>query len=155
MKAILSWFIQLVKHIAERSWQNSKKVHKKALRKTEGWIRLLIALFLLAIFSIALIPDETKIGLSFLFAGLTAVYAGYIYKGMHVMGYVLGGAILASVIPSLFPSVSESYKNADYIGCIILVLLGLIIWYCSAQLKKGERPTLEERKAVKHRRSKR
>ena len=84
-----------------------------------------------------------------------AIYAGYIYKGREVMGYVLAGVILATVIPSFFPGISESYKQADYIGMFILILFGLLIYYLSSQLKKGERPTFEEKKPRKPRPRKR
>ena len=40
-------------------------------------------------------------------------------------------------------------KQADYIGMFILILFGLLIYYLSSQLKKGERPTFEEKKPRK------
>ncbi len=155
MKAVINWLIQQIKLRAIRSWANSKRIHQRTLKKTEGQARLAIALIVLVIFSWALIPDDPKLGLSFLFAGSMAIYAGYIYKGREVMGYVLAGVILATVIPSFFPGISESYKQADYIGMFILILFGLLIYYLSSQLKKGERPTFEEKKPRKPRPRKR
>ena len=145
MKSIFNWCIQKIKDFAKRSWENNKIVHKKALKKSEGRWCLFIALLVLIIFSWVLIPDAPSLGLSFLFAGSMAIYAGYIYKGEHVMGYVLAGVILATIIPSLLPSISDSYKNADYIGMIILLFLGILIWYYSSRLKKGEIPTLDDK----------
>ena len=75
-----------------------------------------------------------------------AIYAGYIYKGREVLGYVLVGVALATVIPSLLPGISESYKNADYIGMLILILVGVLIWYLSSQLKKVRYPHLKKEK---------
>lgn len=151
MKSMVNWFIQSLKRIAKGSWENNKKIHKKALKKPEGQWRLAVALTVLIFFSWALIPDEPRLGLSFLFAGLMAIYAGYIYKDRAAIGYVFAGVILATVIPSLLPGISESYKNADYIGMTILILFGFLIWYVSSRLKMGELPTFEERKTVRHR----
>ena len=151
---MFSWLWLKIKEIATRSWANNKKVHKKALKKPENIVLLLAALFILAIFSYALIPDEPRLGLSFLFAGSMAIYAGYIYKGMHVMGYVLSGVILATVISSLLPGISNSYKRADYIGVIILISFGFLIWYISSRLKKGEMPDFNNKPTTKRRRRK-
>ena len=71
------------------------------------------------------------------------------------MGYVLAGVVLATAIPSLLPGISESYKNADYIGMLILILVGVFIWHLSSRLKVGERPAFEERKTTKSRPRKR
>ncbi len=151
MKSVINWLFQQIKNIAKKSWENNKKIHLKELKKTEGRIRFLIALLVLALFSWALIPDDTKLGLSFLFAGLMAIYAGYIYKRREVMSYVLAGVILATVIPSLFPSISEFYKRADYIGMFILIFFGIFIWYLSSRLKKGEKPNFKVSKPIKRR----
>jgi len=151
----IDWLIRFIKQRAKESWENSKRVHKKGFSTGEGKIRLVIAVFLLLPFSWQLFATEWKIGLSFLFAGSMAIYAGYIYKGREVLGYVLVGVALATVIPSLLPSISESYKNTDYIGMLILILVGVLIWYLSSQLRKGETPTFEGRKAIKRRPRKR
>jgi uncharacterized integral membrane protein len=150
MNSVINW----VKGVIERSWQNNKKIHKKALKKSENRWRLFVAMLILVLFSWALIPDEPKMGLSFLFAGSMAIYAGYIYKGEMVMGYVLAGVVFATVIPLLLPGISEAYKNADYVGMLILILLGVFIWYLSSRLKKGEFPDFGE-KPVKERRPRR
>jgi len=71
------------------------------------------------------------------------------------MGYVLIGVAIASVIPSLLPSISESYKNADYIGVLILILFGVFMWYISSRLKKGEASDFEESETRKRRPRKR
>lgn len=155
MKPILNWVIQQIGTVAKRSWENCKKTHKKALRKSEARWCLFVALLLLVIFSWALIPGEPKLGLSFLFAGLMAIYAGYTYKDERVMGYVLIGVILATGIPSLLPGLAESYKKADYIGMTILIFLGIFIWYFSSRLKMGEIPDFEERSVRKRRRPRR
>jgi len=151
MKSATNFLTRKIKSIANRSWGNAKKTHQKGLKKDEGRIRLAIALLVLTLFSWALIPDDTKLGLSFLFAGVMAIYAGYIYKGREVMGLVIAGVILATIIPSLLPSISESYKNVDYIGMFILILFGVFIWYFSSRLKMGEIPTFEESKTTKRR----
>ena len=147
----IDWLIRFIKQRAKESWKHSKRVHKKGFSTDEGKIRLVIAIFLLLPFSWQLFATEWKIGLSFLFAGSMAIYAGYIYKGREVLGYVLVGVALATVIPSLLPGISESYKNTDYIGMLILILVGVLIWYLSSQLKKGEIPTFDEKKHRKPR----
>ena len=141
---MLKWFVQRIEIITKRSWENNSEIHRKALKKSEGRWRLFIALLILTFISWAVIPDDIKLGLSFLFAGLMAIYAGYIYRHRSVMGYVFAGVILATIIPSLFPGISESYTNADYIGVLILILFGVLIWYLSSRLKMGEIPTFEE-----------
>jgi len=155
IKSILNWIVQRIKDIASRSWENNKIVHQKALKKSENILRLVIAIFILLIFSYSLIPDVPGLGLSFFFAGLMAIYAGYIYKGEHVMGYVLAGVILASVIPSFLPGISDSYKKSDYIGMLVLILFGMFIWYFSSRLKKGEIPDFEEQSTRKRTRKRR
>lgn len=144
MKKVLNWLWQKAKIIAKRSWENNKKVHKKALMKSENWLRLFIAILIFVIFTWGLMTDTPRIGLSFLFAGAMAIYAGYIYKGEEVMGYVLVGVLLAAAIPGLLPGLSESYKNGDFIGMLILILFGIFIWYYSSRLKKGEIPTFDD-----------
>lgn len=156
MKAVLNWLWQTIQIRAKRSWQNSLKIHNKALTKSEGQLRLAIALILVALFSYALIPDNTKLGISFLFAGLMAIYAGYIYKGREVIGLVLVGVALAStLIPSFFPGIKESLNQGDYVGMIVLILFGVFFWYFSGQLKKGEVPEFGERKPRKRTKRKR
>jgi len=155
MKTIINWFTSQIKIRAKRSWENSKTIHRKALKKNEGKTRLVIAIVFLIVFSWALLQDNILLGLSFLYAGSVAIYAGYIYKGREVMGYVLIGVAIASVIPSLLPSISESYKNADYIGVLILILFGVFMWYISSRLKKGEASDFEESETRKRRPRKR
>ncbi len=136
------WSLQRIR----QSWKNSKEAHKKGLQTGEGRIRLLIAVVLLVLFSWQLVSTDMKLGLSFVFAGSMAIYAGHIYKGEEVIGLVLGGVILASVIPTLFPVISESFSNGDYIGIAVLIVLGIVVWLWSDSLKKGEKP--DERRAT-------
>lgn len=156
MKSILNWLWHKIKIRAKRSWGNNKKIHKRALKKSENRWRLFIAVLLYVIISWALIQDDIKLGLSFLFAGAIAIYAGHIYKDRQAMGLVLVGVALAStLIPSFFPSVKESFKQGDYIGMLILILFGIFFWYFSGQLKKGEIPDFGDKPDSKPRTRKR
>lgn len=147
MKTIYNWLIQKISEIAKKSWENSKSIHKKALKKSENRFLLGISIFLYFLISYALLSDDIKLGLSFLFSGGIAIYAGYIYKGTSTMLLVLIGVGLAStLIPSFFPAIKDSYTQRDYIGMIILILFGIFFWYYSSRLKKGDNPALEEEK---------
>ncbi|MBN1160869.1 MAG: hypothetical protein JXA17_02830 [Dehalococcoidales bacterium] len=141
MKAITYWVWQNIKIIAKRSWENSKLIHRKALKKPDNRFLLGTAIVLYAIISYALLADDIKLGLSFLFYGGIAIYAGYIYKGTHTMLLVLIGVALAStLIPSFLPAVKDSFIQRDYVGMIILILFGIFFWYYSSRLKKGQIP---------------
>ena len=152
MKNILNWLWRNLINIAIKSWNNNKIIHKKALKKSENILRFFIAIFLYSIISWALIHDDLKLGLSFLFAGAIAIYAGYIYKARQTMGLVLVGVALAStLIPTFFPGIKESFEKGDYIGMVVLILFGILFWYYSSQLKKGEIPELENSHTGKRR----
>ncbi|MCL2678922.1 MAG: hypothetical protein FWF18_01280 [Dehalococcoidia bacterium] len=67
-----------------------------------------------------------------------AIYTGVIYKGGHVIVFVIVGIILAMPVP---PMVLEGLKlgiRGDWISAITLFILGLCLWILSSRLKKGE-----------------
>ena|GEM_PF-5726840 len=89
-------------------------------------------------FVCAFINSDIKLGLSFAFAGFMAIYTGVIYKGGHVIVFVIVGIILAMPVP---PMVLEGLKlgiRGDWISAITLFILGLCLWILSSRLKKGE-----------------
>ena len=119
----MDWIWQKLRTSGARSWHNNTNIHKKALKKDENKLRLGISVFLYMLLSWAIIQDYIKLGLSFIFAGATAIYAGYIYKGRQTMGLVLVGVALASMlIPTFFPAIEQSFKQGDYVGVLILIL---------------------------------
>ncbi len=152
MKTALAWIWQRIQVRVTRSWYNNKLVHKRALKKSENVLRLGIAVLLYVMVSWAIVQDDVRLGLSFVFAGALAIYAGHIYKGRQTMGLVLiGVAIASTLIPSFFPSIKDAFKQGDYIGMLVFILFGLFFWYYSGQLKKGEIPVFEEKQSLKRR----
>ena len=112
LKILAGW----IKERARNSLQLAMKRHSYWLGKPGGVTRLLIALGLFLLFLWVLFPTDWKLGFSFLLAGSTAIYSGIIYKGEDVIGLVLAGVLLATVIPTLFPAIRDSYAKGDYIG---------------------------------------
>lgn len=130
----------------KQSWENAKRVHLSRLSTDEGRIRLGIAVFLCIILSWAILQDDLKLGLSFLFAGSIAICTGVIYKRRDSFAYIIGGVILATaVIPTLL-NAWKVIKYGDWIGAIIIFCLGMLLWYWSSRMKAGESPIIEERR---------
>jgi hypothetical protein len=125
---------------AKASFENAIKIHKYHLRKQSGWYNLIFAIIIYLAFAASLVSSDIKIGLSFIFSGFMALYTGVIYKGEHVMGYVLVGVILGTTV---LPTLSEGWKSGihgDWISAIVVFCLGVYLWVQSSRLKKGELP---------------
>jgi len=138
----------LVRRI-KQSWKNAKKVHSSRLRKDEGRIRLVIAVVLYVLLSWALLQDDLKLGLSFLFAGFIAIYTGVIYKRQDSFAYVIGGVLLATAVLPTFLDAWKVIKNGEWIGAIIVFGLGVLLWYWSNRMKAGEPPMVEEKRTYR------
>jgi hypothetical protein len=123
-----------------RSYKNAIKIHKRNLKKDSGVYILLGSLFIYLILSWSLINSDIKIGLSFIFSGFIAIYTGAIYKYHNVIGYVLVGCALASVIIPTFLGAWESFQGGDWIGALIVFVFGIILWIYSNQMKSGKPP---------------
>jgi hypothetical protein len=136
ISSIKKWLLEHLK----ASFRNAKKVHGRSLKTSDGWIRLVIALSLYLLLSYALISDDIKLGLSFIFSGFMVIYSGTIYKGGQVMGYVLLGVILGTVVTAFISESWHSVVGGDWIGSIILFSVGVFLWVGSSRLKSGKPP---------------
>lgn len=122
----------------KQSWKNAKRVHSSRLRTDEGRLRLGIAILIYLLLSWALLQDDLKLGLSFVFAGFIAIYTGVIYKRRDSFAYVIGGVILATAVIPTFLDAWKAIKNGEWIGAIIVFCLGVLLWYWSSRMKAGE-----------------
>jgi hypothetical protein len=133
---------QFIKELAIKSWQNSMESHRRNLKKRENQGRLAMGVLLFILFFLQLLDSDVKLAASFMFAGGMALYTGTIYKGREVMGFVLVGVVLAATLPNmLIPGIRESFAQGNYIGMVVLIGLGIYIFYWSSTLKKGEIPS--------------
>lgn len=147
---VLYWFVvQLAKalkwvsiKLAVITYDNYKKRHRSKLRKGENLLRLGISIFILYFISKALLETDWRLGLSFVVAGLTAIWFGYIYRGREVMGLVLIGVIIGSLVTLLAPDAWQAFSSGDFIGLAFIVFLMFFFYYISREYKKGRRPRL-------------
>jgi hypothetical protein len=138
------WILKTIKTIASTSWEKSKSIHRKALKKSGNLARLIIGTGLYLLISYSLLTDDIGFGLSFIFSGGIAIFFGYVYKGEKVMlAVLLGVGIGRAIIPSIFPGIKDSFISGDLISIIILILFGIFLWYYSTMLKKGDIPEME------------
>ena len=121
-------------------YDNFNKRHRKKLQKGENILRLTISIFLLYVFSKALLETDWRLGISFIFAGLTAVWFGYVYRGREVIGLVLVGVIIGSLVTALAPDAWEAFSSGDFIGAAVIVGIMIYLYVVSREYKKGRRP---------------
>ncbi len=122
---------------ARQSWRNAKRAHKKGLKARDGRYRLLVGLALLAMFTWGLADTSASMAVSFFFSGSMAIYFGYVYRGEHVMGYVLVGGMLTSAAWRLIPPIRDSFAAGDVLGTAVLIAVGIVIWLRGSRLGKG------------------
>ena len=146
MKAFLIKRIRL-------SWTNAKRTHSYWLKKSEGLILLLIALIIWLPLSQQLLSDDIKLGISFFIAGFMAIYSGAIYRDERVMGIVVVGVFLATIVPQLLFDAWTAFQFSDWISAIVLFGFAIYLWYWSGEMKRGR--LLNESKPRKVRRGKR
>jgi len=130
----------LVTGIALIIYDNYNKRHRDKLRNSENILRLVIALFMLYILSKALLDADWRLGVSFIIAGLTAVWFGYIYRGREVMGLVLVGVIIGSLVTVLAPDAWQALSTGDFIGAVVIIGIMIYLYFISREYKKGKRP---------------
>lgn len=145
MSGIRNWLLKRFK----KSLENAKKVHSYWLSKSEGRILLLIAVFLWVIFSYALIQDNLKIGISFMLAGLMVIYSGAIYRDERVMGIVVVGVFIATLVPQFISDAWDTFKYGDWVSTVILLVLAIFLWYWSSVMKRGRLLEIGGSKRVK------
>ncbi len=119
---------------------NYNKRHRKRLQKSENVIRLGISIFILYAFSRALLESDWRLGISFIIAGLTAIWFGYIYRGRDVMVLVFIGVVIGTFITVLTPNAWSAFSSGDIISVIIIVGLIMYFYKLSNEYKKGKRP---------------
>jgi len=143
----LYWFaVQLAKalrwiltELAQIIYDNYNERHRSKLRKGENLLRLGISIFILFFISKALLETDWRLGLSFIVAGLTAIWFGYIYRGREVMGLVLIGVIIGSLVTLLAPDAWQAFSSGDFVGGAIIVFLMAFFYFISREYKKGRR----------------
>jgi hypothetical protein len=130
----------LITKIAEIIKDNFTKRHLKRLQKRENVVRLGISIFILYVLARALLESDLMLGISFIIAGLTAIWFGYVYKGRDVMILVLVGVVIGTFISILAPNAWGALSSGDFISAVIVI--GLIIYFyrISSDYKKGKRP---------------
>ena len=122
------------------SWKNSKTTHSYWLRKSEGWTFLLIALIFWLPISWQLLIDDWKLGISFLIFGFIAIYSGAIYRDQRVMGIIVVGVCLATVVPQFLSDAWVAFNYGDWISSTVLLGFAIYFWYWSGEMKKGRIP---------------
>lgn len=130
----------LVPRIAAIVYENFNRRHRSKLGKKENILRFFISIFILYIFSKALLETDWRLGASFIFAGATAVWFGYIYRGRDVMGLVLVGVILGSLVSALAPDAWKALSSGDFIGAVIVIGIMGYLYFASREFKRGRRP---------------
>jgi len=135
-------------------WANSKRTHSSRLTTKEGRSRLAIALLLYLVLSWVLIQDERRLGLSSVFAGFVAIYSGVIYKRQEAFAYVVGGVLLATAVIPTLTDAYETFKNGEWLGAVIILALGVLLWYWTSRMKAGE-PPIVGKIGASHRRGRR
>jgi hypothetical protein len=140
LRTIGQTLIRLLIWIGKKIRDNIVNVHLPRLINTENLLRLLAALLSLVLLVPSLIESNCWLGLSFLLAGLTALWRGWIYRNRFVIGMVVVGVILGSLVPGLAKDAWEALLSGDYVSVVVILIIGLLIYYLSSQLKKGRRP---------------
>lgn len=124
----------------KQSWEEAKRIHCCWLKRKEGRTRLGIAILIYCLLSWSLLETDLKLGISFLFSGFVVIYTGVIYKRRDAIAYVIGGVILATTVLPTFLGAWKAIKNGEWLGAIIVFLLGIFLWYQSSKMKAGEPP---------------
>lgn len=130
----------LLVRLAPIIYDNYNKRHRNKLQKGENVLRLIIALFILYILSKALLGTDWRLGVSFVIAGLTAVWFGYIYRGREVMGLVLVGVIIGTLVTALAPDAWQALSSGDFIGVAVIISIMIYLYFTSREYKRGRRP---------------
>lgn len=130
----------LLVRVATIIYDNFNKRHRNRLGKGENMLRLIISIFILYIFSKTLLETDWKLGVSFIIAGLTAIWFGYIYRGRDVMGLVLVGVIIGTLVTALAPDAWKALSGGDFIGAVVIGSLMIYLYFKSRELKRGRRP---------------
>jgi len=146
----LYWFtVQLAKSLrwilitsAQLTYSNFNKRHRDKLRKGRNIVQLAISIFILYFLSKALLETDWRLGFSLILAGLTAIWFGYIYRGREVMGLVLVGVIIGSLVTALAPNAWQALSSGDFIGGAVIIFLMVFLYFMSREYKKGRRPRL-------------
>ena len=137
---------QLLWWLSVNAWQialaNYGKRHRDKLREPENVIRLLISVFIMYIIAWSLLETDRRLGFSFIVAGITAIWFGYVYRGREVMGLVLVGVIVGTLVTLLAPSAWKAFSSGDIAGAVIILALISFFYYISSQYKKGKHPKL-------------
>ena len=126
--------------LSQIAYDNFNKRHRVRLRKRENILRLMISIFIFYIFSKALLDTDWRLGLSFIFASLTAIWYGYIYRGRDVMGLVFVGVVIGSLVTVLAPDAWRALSGGDFIGAAAIVGIMIYFYFTSRELKRGRRP---------------
>ena len=133
-------FYSLASTVGGIVYDNFNKRHRKKLQKGENVLRLTISIFILYVFSKALLETDWRLGISFIFAGLTAIWFGYIYRGREVMGLVLVGVIIGTLVTALAPDAWKAFSSGDFIGAAVIVGIMIYLYLISREYKKGRQP---------------
>jgi len=132
--------LSFVSTVGRIVYDNFNKRHRKRLQKGENVLRLIISIFILYVFSKALLETDWRLGVSFIFTGLTAMWFGYVYRGREVMGLVLVGVIIGTLVTALAPDAWKAFSSGDLIGAAVIVGIMIYLYLISREYKKGRQP---------------
>lgn len=139
-KSIGNLLKKLMEVLVGASIANYKKRHSAKLQSPENRLRLGIAFVLIPMIASSLLQTDWRLGLSFVTAGATAIWFGYVYKGRDVIGLVLVGVIIGTIPGILFPDAVNVAQTGDIMGAVIILAFGVFFYYLADQYKKGKRP---------------
>lgn len=132
----------LIVNIMRISYINFNKRHRHRLSDGTNVLRLIISIIIFFFFSQALLESDWRLGLSYVFSGFIAIWFGYIYRNEVVMGLVLVGVVIGSLVTVLAPQAWKAFSAGDYIGAAVIVFLMIFFFSISREYKKGRRPKL-------------
>lgn len=135
----LWWLIVNIVHI---SYINFDKRHRHRLSDGTNILRLIISIIIYFFFCKALLESDWRLGISYVVSGFIAIWFGYIYRNEVVMGLVLVGVIIGSLVTVLAPEAWKAFSAGDYIGAAIIVFLMIFFFVIASQYKKGRHPRI-------------
>ena len=137
LKQAISGGLQTIMRVVVK---NFNQRHRIQLREHENILRLFISIFILYIFSRALLETNLWLGLSFILAGCTAIWYGYVYRRREVMYLVLVGVIIGTLVTLLAPNTWQALSTGDIFSFIVILGLMIYLFRLSSKYKKGKYP---------------
>lgn len=69
-----------------------------------------------------------------------AIYSGAIYRDERVMGIIVVGVSLATIVPQFLSDAWVAFRYGDWISAVVLLGFAVFFCYWSSEMKRGRLP---------------